>query len=164
MHCRCIDNNCHTVNDAVSVIERYEAILCNPQSTPVRALDVHDASQYESQILTAIQRLEAHIEHIEKVCSHCTPDQRSMPSRSQCGCFGCNSPSHFWRNCPKNVNNTFAANDQRNFVVPPRDLVEMIERIMTYVPLIPDHCPWSLMFHLVLTPVNQTRKTNCSWC
>ena len=34
MHFRCIDNNCHTVNDAVSVIERYEAILCNPQSTP----------------------------------------------------------------------------------------------------------------------------------
>ncbi|KAH3695099.1 hypothetical protein DPMN_082553 [Dreissena polymorpha] len=48
--------------------------------------------------------------------------------------------------------------------VPPRDLVEMIERIMTSVPLISDHCPWSLMFHLVLTPVNQTRKTNCSWC
>ncbi|KAH3778280.1 hypothetical protein DPMN_179735 [Dreissena polymorpha] len=118
MHCRCIDNNCHTVKDAVSVIERYEAILCNTQSTPVRALDVYDASQYESQILTAVQRLEARIEHIEKVCSHCPLDQRSMPSRSQRGCFGCNSPSHLWRNCPKNVNNTFAANDQRNFVRP----------------------------------------------
>ncbi|KAH3826199.1 hypothetical protein DPMN_128095 [Dreissena polymorpha] len=82
MHYRCIDNNCHTVNDAVSVKERYDAILCNPQSTPVRALDVHDVSQYESQILTAIQRLETRIEHIEKVCSHCPLDQRLMPSRS----------------------------------------------------------------------------------
>ncbi|KAH3837001.1 hypothetical protein DPMN_110379 [Dreissena polymorpha] len=48
--------------------------------------------------------------------------------------------------------------------VPPRDLVEMIERKMTSVPVIPDHCPWSLMLRLVLTLVNQTRKTNCSWC
>ncbi|KAH3862944.1 hypothetical protein DPMN_025919 [Dreissena polymorpha] len=42
--------------------------------------------------------------------------------------------------------------------VPPRDLVEMIERLMTSVPLIADHCPLSLMFHLVLTPVNQLGK------
>ena len=66
MHCRCIDNNCHSVNDAVSIIERYEAILCNPQSTPVRALDVHDATQSESHILTAVQRLEARMDRMEK--------------------------------------------------------------------------------------------------
>ncbi|KAH3796756.1 hypothetical protein DPMN_150327 [Dreissena polymorpha] len=157
MHCRCIDNNCHTVNDAV---ERYEAILCNPKSTPVRALDVHDASQYASQILTAIQRLEARIEHIKKVCSHCPPEQRSMPSRSQRGCFGCNSPSHIWQIVQKNVNNTFAANDQRNFVRPtsrPGRYGRANNDFRSSNPR-----PLPLMFHIVLTPVNQSRKTNCS--
>ncbi|KAH3881438.1 hypothetical protein DPMN_005364 [Dreissena polymorpha] len=30
MHCSCIDNNCHTVNDAVSVIERYQSHILGP--------------------------------------------------------------------------------------------------------------------------------------
>jgi len=37
MQCRCMDNSCKTISQAVSVMERYEAILSS-QSTFVRAL------------------------------------------------------------------------------------------------------------------------------
>jgi hypothetical protein len=116
MHCRCIDTNCHTVNDAVSVIERYEAILGTPQPTHVRAVDAYDITQPESQILSAVQRLEARIERIEKTHFPSSPVIR--PYKSQRACFGCNSPSHFWRNCQQNVNNTLSPNDQRCFMHP----------------------------------------------
>ena len=99
MQCRCIDNNCKTVNDAVEVIERYEAVLGTSQAMNVRSVDV---STTDSQVLSAVKRLETRLDRLEKACP-------PLPQRNQARpkvCYGCQSTNHFWRNCPQNRNGT----------------------------------------------------------
>jgi hypothetical protein len=100
MKCRCVDNNCTAVNDAVNVVERYESILGVQNIAPVRALDVSAPQKAETEELKAmIKKLEAKLEKIERSCNSST----QQPKNDKL-CFGCNSSGHLWRNCPQNTN------------------------------------------------------------
>ena len=102
MQCRCIDNGCSTVNDAVEVIERYEAILGTPHSTVVRALGEGPASiKPEPDVLKVVQRLETRLDRLEKVYTPARSYQHTRPNQTQRTCFGCNANDHFWRECLK---------------------------------------------------------------
>ena len=105
MQCRCIDNNCKTINDAVEVIERYEAVLGTSQAMTVRSVDV---STTDSQVLSAVKRPETRLDRLEKACL-------PVPQRNQVKpkvCYGCQSPNHIWRNCPQNRNGTAHPSEQ----------------------------------------------------
>ncbi|VDI77193.1 Hypothetical predicted protein [Mytilus galloprovincialis] len=52
MKCRCIDKECHTIADAVDVIERYESILGDQdkkKSTMIRAVESKDTEGHMSE-------------------------------------------------------------------------------------------------------------------
>ncbi|KAK3605979.1 hypothetical protein CHS0354_019658 [Potamilus streckersoni] len=116
MKCRCIDKNCETVADAVDVVERYEAILgdeYDKKKANVRAVGSneteHQGSNDNGRIGAMLQRIEKRLELLEKGS---TPLKNVKDWRNQIQnrhaprnekrrtCFVCNSPDHFFRNCP----------------------------------------------------------------
>ncbi|KAK3599817.1 hypothetical protein CHS0354_022383 [Potamilus streckersoni] len=116
MKCRCIDKNCETVADAVDVVERYEAILgdeYDKKKANVRAVGSnemeHQGSNDNGRIGAMLQRIEKRLELLEKGS---TPFKNVKDWRNQIQnrhaprnekrrtCFVCNSPDHFFRNCP----------------------------------------------------------------
>ncbi|KAK3583617.1 hypothetical protein CHS0354_039439 [Potamilus streckersoni] len=116
MKCRCIDKNCETVADAVDVVERYEAILgdeYDKKKANVRAVGSnemeHQGSNDNGRIGAMLQRIEKLLELLEKGS---TPFKNVKDWRNQIQnrhaprnekrrtCFVCNSPDHFFRNCP----------------------------------------------------------------
>jgi hypothetical protein len=111
MKCRCVDNNCSTVTEAVSVVEKYECIL-GSQSGTVRALESMPTNKSSEDLITVIKRLE------NKVEKKYDNKNRVHNEKSNHNCFGCNSPNHLWR-CPKNarvnrnVNNIALQNERR---------------------------------------------------
>ena len=113
MQCRCIDNGCHTIIQAVNVIERYEAIL-GTQSTYVRALSEEPVTNPENDIRKVVQRLESRLDRLEKVCPPVpTQPQRHRQTHPRY-CFTCNSNDHFWRDCPQNTDRQKSYNGQHS--------------------------------------------------
>ena len=112
MQCRCIDNGCTTIIQAVSVIERYEAVL-GTQSSLVRALKEEVPANSENDIRKVVEQMESRLDRLEKVCPAVPFNQNSwyrMPqSRS---CFGCKAMDHLWRNCPHNTDRNRFFNQQ----------------------------------------------------
>jgi len=96
MKCRCMDHNCLTINEAVSVIERYESILGTPLQSNIRAVDSDKCSDIES----VIKRIEARLDKIETSVVR----KPQVNSKSAKSCFRCNSRDHFWASCPQNAN------------------------------------------------------------
>ena len=110
MRCRCLDQNCVTLSDAVAVIERYESILTN---SAVRACDTLGSERPSNtssttNITQTLQRIEARLDKIEQMNKQ-KPDY--MQQRNPKPCFGCNSFDHLWSSCP---NNQAARNTQRS--------------------------------------------------
>ena len=97
MKCRCMDHNCLTVNEAVSVIERYESILGAPSTSNIRAVDSGKCSDIES----VIKRIEARLDKIETSVVH---KPKTHNNKSERFCYGCNAPDHLWASCPQNAN------------------------------------------------------------
>ena len=98
MRCRCLDQNCQTLNDAVAVIERYESILGTPV---IRACEnVANTQQHTPDLSQTLQRIEARLDRIESVNT-----RKSNPQAQNARlCYGCNSPDHMWSSCPRNRN------------------------------------------------------------
>jgi hypothetical protein len=95
MKCRCMDHECITINEAVSVIERYESILENSSST-IRSVENTTNSDLDS----TLKRIENRLTKIE-TASFGRGNLSRQPNRL---CFGCNSPDHIWASCPQNTN------------------------------------------------------------
>ena len=101
MKCRCVDKNCKTVSEAVSVVEKYECIL-GAQNASVRSLETsRQPEQTPESLLAEIKRLEAKINSLE------AKDKKAVYNNDRTGrtCFGCNSSYHLWKNCPRNNQN-----------------------------------------------------------
>lgn len=99
MKCRCVDNNCLTVTEAVSVVEKYECIL-GSQSGTVRSLETTQTNKTSEDLVAVIKRLESKVDRLERKCEN---KNRMRNDKTNHNCFGCNSPNHLWRDCPKNV-------------------------------------------------------------
>lgn len=101
MKCRCIDHHCETVNEAVSVIEKYESILGTQPFSNIRVLE---AKQNEpntiASLSTSMKRIEERLGKIER-SRNPYPSTPAAENNVRV-CFGCNSPKHFWRQCPHN--------------------------------------------------------------
>lgn len=108
MKCRCIDKECRNVSEAVDLIERYEALLGDPndrkkgnirqigqmRENPERTSNAAPPTNHSTDD-SIIRQLMDRIERLEK------PSQRNTRS-----CFSCNSPDHFYRDCPTNKRRT----------------------------------------------------------
>ncbi|KAK3601748.1 hypothetical protein CHS0354_016111 [Potamilus streckersoni] len=107
MKCRCINKNCETVADAVDDVDRYEAILGDEYDK--KKANVRAVGSNETEHQAMLQRIEKRLELLEKGS---TPlknvkdwrnqiQTRPAPRNEKRGtCFVCNSPDHFFRNCP----------------------------------------------------------------
>lgn len=93
MKCRCMDNNCSSINDAVCVIDRYEAIIGS--STPVSTIRACDSGESAPSIEATLEKIENRLSKIESAQS--TP-------RGPKACFSCKSLEHLWASCPRNKN------------------------------------------------------------
>ncbi|KAK3592830.1 hypothetical protein CHS0354_019060 [Potamilus streckersoni] len=116
MNCRCIDKNCETVADAVDVVERYEAILgdeYDKKKANVRAVGSneteHQGSNDNGRIGAILQRIEKRLELLEKGSTllknvkdwrNQIQNRHAPRNEKRRTCFVCNSPDHFFRNCP----------------------------------------------------------------
>lgn len=111
MKCRCIDHDCQSVQQAVEVIERYEAILGEAgqerKRNNVRAIDMKtEAQNADSSVSNILKKLDARLEKLEslqltqKIAGPGNPHWRpSTGSKSKC-CFHCSSPDHLIKSCP----------------------------------------------------------------
>lgn len=88
MKCRCIDHNCTTTNEAVTVIERYESIV-GTHLPHIRAVDV------DNGIETTLKQIATRLDKLENNSSHTQTNTQRL-------CFGCNMPDHLWATCPQN--------------------------------------------------------------
>ena len=118
MKCRCIDKECTTVSHAVEIIERYEAVMGEPQEKkkPAQARGVAEDGQatrgnfrptndYQGrrrwnnrssetvQLSKAIEDLTSRLNHIEG-----KPQSSTYPRSRRC--YICNSTDHFFKDCP----------------------------------------------------------------
>ena len=110
MKIRCFDRDCHSITDAVEVIERYEALLGengDKKKQNVRAISYSDCKgahpenklvmptpgnnqKEESDTNKALQDISSRLERLER-------DSRKSFKRR---CYNCNSASHFIKDCP----------------------------------------------------------------
>lgn len=111
MKCRCIDRDCQSISDAVDVIERYEAILCehfDKKKQTARAVSYSSDTKdtfpennlaiptpnkgqiEESDANKLLRDISSRLERLEK------SSQKSTTRK----CFHCNSPAHFIKDCP----------------------------------------------------------------
>ena len=116
MKCHCVDTTCLTVTEAVSVVEKYECILGSQNGT-VRALESMPTNKTSEDLVEVVKRLEDKVDRLEKKYEN---KNRMRNDKNNHTCFGCNSPNHLWRNCPKNArinhnaNNFSSRNGSRN--------------------------------------------------
>lgn len=127
MKCKCIDRECTTVSQAVEIIERYEAVMGEPQEKK-KMLTVRGISggspnnnSYQRQNNNGYQRQNTNMKdanrwnkqqensQLSKAISELTArldrmENRphiQMPYRSKYGqCYICRSTEHFFRECP----------------------------------------------------------------
>ena len=103
MLCRCIDCQCETVNEAVSLIDRYEAVI--------GSTDLQMVSEFEAlktgpilHVGEYLPQMEERLKRLER--KSVTPTYPVMsvhgnPQRQRV-CFLCNSAEHLCRQCPLN--------------------------------------------------------------
>jgi hypothetical protein len=130
MKIRCFDRDCHSITDAVGVIERYEALLgeyCDKKKQNVRAVSYSDSKdantenrsiipnpvnnqKEESDTNKALQDISFRLERLER------DSKKSFKRR----CYHCNSPSHFIKDCSLLCrNNQHSQDGQRRNQEPP---------------------------------------------
>ena len=113
MKCRCVDHDCQSVQQAVEVIERYEAILGEDRlgdrkKNNLRSLDHKTEPQNTDPTVTGIlKKLDARLEKLESLSlsqqiagRENTSNKRPGNKNNRC-CFLCSSPDHMVRNCPE---------------------------------------------------------------
>ena len=114
MKCRCIDRDCRTIDSAVQIVERYEAILGEGTETKkntVRAInDATDSGPSGSrrsqqywynndvilkQILDRLEKIEGHPQS-----NGATDGPRPKRNYQRGACYICQSHGHFLKDCP----------------------------------------------------------------
>lgn len=115
MKCRCIDHDCKSVQQAVEVIERYEAILGEAaqerKKTNVRNMDQMPQPQNsDPNISNILKKLDSRLEKLEsmslahQISGRENPQWRpNVNNRNKKCCFYCSSPDHMVRNCPEKI-------------------------------------------------------------
>ena len=109
MKCRCIDKECHSVTEAVDLIERYEALL--EESSDRKRGNVRQVMETNNPLLAEnnndnsangalIRQL---FDRIEKLEHGSGQAKRTY--------FNCNTPDHLYKNCPNNRDQT--SNDRQ---------------------------------------------------
>lgn len=114
MKCRCIDHDCQSVQQAVEVIERYEAILGEAgqerKKNNVRTIDMkNEVQNADSSVSNILKKFDARLERLEslqlarKIAGPGNPHWRpNSGSKSKC-CFHCSSPDHLVKSCPVKI-------------------------------------------------------------
>lgn len=114
MKCRCIDKECSSIQQATEVIEKYEAILGDTthdrRRGNIRAIETKNIEPNLSEIL---HKLDSRLERLENATNtrplpaqprYNKPRTQNQANGRKC-CFLCNSPDHFFRNCPQKGQN-----------------------------------------------------------
>ncbi|MEW8546196.1 MAG: hypothetical protein AB2693_21975 [Candidatus Thiodiazotropha sp.] len=137
MKCRCIDHDCKSVQQAVEVIERYEAILGEAaqerKKTNVRNMDQTPQPQNsDPNISSILKKLDSRLEKLEsmslahQIASRENQQWRANVNNRNKKCFYCSSPDHMVKNCPEKIrqgpkprypgpsNNQFRHNNPQN--------------------------------------------------
>ena len=123
MKCRCIDRDCRTVESAVQVVERYEAILgegtekkkgnvrainnmpSNPQPYHNRSNNgpkSNDRAQPSATTEAILKQVLDRLEKLEGVTTSTATKESYQPKPyyRRSACFVCQSPEHFLKDCP----------------------------------------------------------------
>ena len=103
MKCRCIDRNCNSIEQAVDIIERYEAILGDRQDRMMTNVTNENRTTTDDRIQKTLRDIVETLEGLKRQ-QQPRPDfhrgsggqQRHQPLR----CFNCGSTEHLIRNCP----------------------------------------------------------------
>ena len=112
MKCRCIDHDCQSVQQAVEVIERYEAILgeATQERKKGNVRNIEQSQQPQNpdpNISSILKKLDTRLERLESVSlaqqltSRDTQQWRQHPVSRNRKCFFCSSPDHMIKNCPE---------------------------------------------------------------
>jgi hypothetical protein len=113
MRCRIMDRDCKTISEAVEVVERYEELLGDvPHTTKRRDMVRQVGSEndaYHDDIQKTLNSIQSRLDKLEK-------GQDQNQQKGKRACFICQSPDHFYRNCPhkqtkKAANNKFQAKE-----------------------------------------------------
>ena len=103
MKCRCIDNNCSSIHEAVAVIDKYESILCHcqPQSNRVRAVETNGVDRKLADLIKGLDSRLKRLESVNLARSTGTQQQQPRSTGEPRRCFKCRSDVHFFRDCPQ---------------------------------------------------------------
>ena len=111
MKCRCIDHDCQSVQEAVEVIERYEAIIGEAtqerRRNNFRAVDQKQEPQtVDPSMSNILKKLDARLEKLESLSLAQQIGGRDYQNRRPDAnrdrkCFFCSSPDHMVKNCPE---------------------------------------------------------------
>jgi hypothetical protein len=108
--CRCMDKECHTISEAIDVIERYESIMGKDEKkTTVRAVagqpdqSPDAAAGNTAKVERSLQQIVQRLERLEK-SNRPSNDRSNDRGRPNDGgrpkCYQCGAETHFIRDCP----------------------------------------------------------------
>ena len=123
MRCRLMDRETKSISDAVDVVERYEEIMGDNyerRRNVIRSAENVDLNQStestarnEKSLENRLKEMSERLEKLEKKKYEQERDRQRNFKRPKT-CYICNSPDHFFRNCPNNRNDTQAQQRPHN--------------------------------------------------
>ena len=124
MKVKCVENHCTNIYEAVTVVERYEALYEDGREmrkSHVRAIDSSDSKQLTVQleeIKKQLKALQMPSTNRNVTCFQCgepghyKSECPSAPQKRGVVCFGCGQPGHYRRECRQQ--NSYQARSQGN--------------------------------------------------
>lgn len=105
MKVKCVENKCTNLADAVTVVERYEALYedrrAENKKVALRAMEVQpDATTLTlERILSQLDKIETRQNQLEQKVQHKSNNNRYQ-RRSEKTCYGCGEAGHYIASCP----------------------------------------------------------------
>ena len=128
---RCMDQHSRSIDDAVAVVERYEALLQTEREKKqtVRVTGVEKPTERMDEMDKKLDFMAAKLDELVKINygkGQNMNSQRQNPkfqqqnsngngSKQEAVCYSCGSPEHFMRDCPVRHQNRKFQNNQRGF-------------------------------------------------